>query len=263
MKKYLAVAQTSMKSVLASKSSIFVLLAQALIPTVVMAYLWTSILPGHSAIQGMTAETMIKYYIGVNVVNFFVWYAIDWELNDDIHSGELSNIARRPVNMMGYYFSRMLGDRIANLMVLAPIILIILVMHIKNIFPIDVIWFGQVVMTILLAMLLWFAFGYVIGCLAYWFENLFFVLIVKEIVVSFLAGYYLPLNLFPETLKNLSNLLPFQYFSYFPIQTLLKQTLPINWSSGILIGLMWLIALYGIGYWLNRLGARHYSDVMG
>lgn len=77
-----SIAKLSLKSSLYNRSSIFILLLQSIIPVLVMFYLWSGILNGNREIGGLTNSQMITYYVGVNFINFFIWYAIDWELNN-------------------------------------------------------------------------------------------------------------------------------------------------------------------------------------
>ena len=138
LKTYRAVSKISLKSILANKSSVVILLLQALVPSIVMFYLWSLILNHGQTVGGFTKNQIVIYYIGVNFINSFVWYAIDWELNDDIHSGELSNIIHRPIAIEKYYFAKMVGDRFANLLLLAPILIIgILYILVKNLLQIS------------------------------------------------------------------------------------------------------------------------------
>ncbi|WP_261809489.1 ABC transporter permease [Levilactobacillus humaensis] len=261
MKVYYAFLKATAKSILSSKSSAWILLLQATIPTVVMGYLWTNVLANGRTISGMNSVDMIHYYVGVNVVNFFVWYAVDWELNDDIHSGKLANIIRKPINMMLYYISKMVGDRLANILVILPILLLLLLANWKSInFNTGLV---KNVLVIIVSALLWFFFSYSVGCLAYWFENLFFVLLVKEIVVSFLSGYYLPISTFPFVAKELLKYLPFQYFNYFPVQIVLGNKTGVSWEQGLLTELIWCFIFLLFSEYVNRKGLRHYSDVLG
>ncbi|WP_367396677.1 ABC-2 family transporter protein [Lactobacillus helveticus] len=71
--------------------------------------------------------------------------------------------------------------------------------------------------SLILTAILWFLFSFIIGCLAFWFENLFFVLLVKEVFISLLAGYYFPLSILPNIWNKLLNILPFKYFSSYPV----------------------------------------------
>lgn len=174
IKSYLSIIKISLKSIFANRSSIVILLLQALIPSLVMFYLWSVILKDGQTVGGFNKSQLIIYYLGVNLINSFVWYAIDWELNDDIHSGELSNIIHRPISIQSYYFFKMIGDRLANLLMLLPFLLIGLAFIIgKNLLIVSFLKAIELIVSIILAMVLWFLFSYIIGCAAYWFNNLF------------------------------------------------------------------------------------------
>lgn len=263
-KTYLSVVKVSLKSILANKSSVVILLLQALVPSLVMFYLWSVVLQNGQTIGGFNKNQLVIYYIGVNFINSFVWYAIDWELNDDIHSGELSNIIHRPLSLQAYYFSKMLGDRLANLLLLAPLLLIGLIyVFARNLLHFSLVVVLQFAVSLVLAMILWFLFSYIVGSTAYWFDNLFFVLLVKEVIVNLLSGYYFPLEILPKALAKIVKMLPFQYFSSFPIDTLVK-TMPLStWLDNTLIELLWIVLLSWGLMLVNKKGLQRYSDVMG
>ncbi|WP_338211835.1 ABC transporter permease [Lactobacillus juensis] len=264
IKTYFSVSKISLKSILANKSSVIILLLQALVPSLVMFYLWSLILNHGQTIGGFSKNQMVIYYIGVNFINSFVWYAVDWELNDDIHSGELSNIIHRPITIEKYYFAKMLGDRLANLILLAPILIIGFIYIVaRNLIHISLLVLLEFAFSLIMAAILWFLFSYIIGSVAYWFDNLFFVLLVKEVVVNLLAGFYFPLEILPPFLVKIIKLLPFQYFSSFPIDTLVK-ALPLNiWLKNTIIEIVWMIVFYLIVKIVNKEGLQRYSDVMG
>ncbi|BDR60354.1 ABC transporter permease [Lactobacillus xylocopicola] len=264
MRAYFAIMKIAMKSILNNKSSVAILLLQSLVPIIVMGYLWSSILAPGQKIGGMSKNQMLVYYCGVNFINFFVWYAIDWDLNNDIHSGELSNILHRPVALQTYYFCRMLGDRAANFLLLAPLVLLGLVylcMH--SGLAVSVITIVKFLVNIALTATLWFMFSYLVGCLAYWFENLFFVLLVKEVMVSLLAGYYFPLAILPSAWRRVLNWLPFQYFGAFPVTSLIKKTSTVFWLQNVALEVIWLGIFYVLMMVANKRGLHQYSDVRG
>ena len=264
LKTYLSIGKISMKSILANKSSVVILLLQALVPSLVMFYLWSLILDQGQTIGGFSKNQIVIYYIGVNFINSFVWYAVDWELNDDIHSGELSNIIHRPIAIEKYYFAKMLGDRLANLLLLLPILVIgflyILLNNLLHVSPMVLVEFA---VSIVLSAILWFLFSYIVGSVAYWFDNLFFVLLVKEVVVNLLAGFYFPLEILPSFLVKITKCLPFQYFSSFPIDTLVKGFSLANWGKNTLVELIWAAVFYLMVQIVNKKGLQRYSDVMG
>lgn len=264
LKTYRAVSKISLKSILANKSSVVILLLQALVPSIVMFYLWSLILNHGQTVGGFTKNQIVIYYIGVNFINSFVWYAIDWELNDDIHSGELSNIIHRPIAIEKYYFAKMVGNRLANLLLLAPILIIgMLYILVKNLLQISPIVLFEFAFSIIMSAVLWFLFSYIIGSVAYWFDNLFFVLLVKEVLVNLLAGFYFPLEILPPFLVKITKCLPFQYSSSFPIDTLVKGLSLQSWLKNTGIEIAWAVIFYVIVQIVNRKGLQRYSDVMG
>lgn len=264
VRKYFSLIKITLKSMLANKSSIIILLLQVLIPSTVMFYLWSLILNKGQTIGGFNKTQLIVYYIGVNFINSFVWYAVDWELNDDIHSGELSNIIHRPISIQMYYFSKMLGDRFANLILLLPLIILGGIYIVANdLLQISLAVLVEFVVSLILAAIIWFLFSYIVGSVAYWFDNLFFVLLVKEVVVNLLAGYYFPLEVLPKPLEKVLKCLPFQYFSSFPIDTLVKGTTHTMWLFNTVIELIWIAVFYLMLLFVNKKGLQRYSDVMG
>lgn len=69
LKTYRAVSKISLKSILANKSSVVILLLQALVPSIVMFYLWSLILNHGQTVGGFTKNQIVIYYIGVNFIN--------------------------------------------------------------------------------------------------------------------------------------------------------------------------------------------------
>lgn len=261
---YFSVIKLLMKSILSNKSSVFILLLQSLVPISIMFYLWSSILNRDETLGGFSRNQLILYYVGVNFINFFVWYAIDWELNSDIHSGELSNILHKPISIQKYYFFRMVGDRMANLFILSPLILmggIYIIIISKS--KISIILVFQFLISLFLSTVLWFLFSYIVGSLAFWFENLFFVLLVKEVLVSLLAGYYFPISILPDFWQSILQWLPFQYFSSFPINVLIKGMTGKTWLMNTLLELTWIVGFGVTLSFVSRKGLQKYSDVAG
>ncbi len=264
LRTYIAIVKVSLKSIFANKSSVVILLFQALIPSIVMFYLWSAIVNGNQTIGGFNKSQLVVYYIGVNFINSFVWYAIDWELNEDIHSGELSNIIHRPLSIHNYYFAKMIGDRLANLLLLAPLLLLGgIYLFVNQLWQISFLVLVEFTISLIFAAILWFLFSYLVGSIAFWFDNLFFVLIVKEVVVNLLAGYYFPLEILPKQITNVVKSLPFQYFSSFPIDVLIQKQKLSFWLSNTIIEICWVVLLYFVMLLVNRKGLQRYSDVMG
>ncbi|AFR21551.1 hypothetical protein DBP97_10710 [Lactobacillus helveticus] len=158
----------------------------------------------------------------------------------------------------------MIGDRIANIIVLLPIFIVgviyLILVRQTNINLISGILF---IISLTFTAVLWFLFSFIIGCLAFWFENLFFVLLVKDVLISLLAGYYFPLSILPDFWKKVVNLLPFKYFGNYPVNIILENQPINNWIENTIIELGWMFVLYIVLLVVIKKGLKRYADIMG
>lgn len=264
MNKYRAISKMTFKSILNYKASVVILGFQFTTQFIVMIFLWQAVFKNSSTINGYSFDEMLRYYFGVTLLSYFCFYAIDWEVNGDIHSGSFGHILLKPVSILSYYFFRMIGDRLANILFAAIPVGIIASMFFRDTAYQENILDGLLAcIPILLAIVLWFLLSFCISMLAFWLENIFFVLTVKEILIQFCSGILVPISFFPKMLQNLLSFLPFKYIAYEPMQIFngdydLYQTLTI-----IAIQLIWMLVLWLLSKRLLSMGLKKYTNVSG
>ena len=124
MKKEMSIILISFRSILNYKSSVLLLMLQASIQIMISVFLWTYIYQSNQInIAGYDFTSMVQYYLGTIIFSYFVFYPVDWEINDDVHSGNFFGILIKPVTFYKYYFCKMLGDRLAHLLfIIIPVI---------------------------------------------------------------------------------------------------------------------------------------------
>ena len=116
MKKEMSIILISFRSILNYKSSVLLLMLQASIQIMISVFLWTYIYQSNQInIAGYDFTSMVQYYLGTIIFSYFVFYPVDWEINDDVHSGNFFSTLIKPVTFYKYYFCKMLGDRLAHL----------------------------------------------------------------------------------------------------------------------------------------------------
>lgn len=263
MNKYISIAEANFKSIIKYKASIFLLIMQALTQFVVMASLWGAIFKNTPVVQGFNYYEMIQYYFGVTVLSYFCFYAVDWELNEDIHSGHFGIILLKPCSVITYYFFKMIGDRVANIIFgLFPIGFLWLV-FIRGDMPYSFIHIFSGMISIILAMIMWFLFSFSFAMLSFWLENIFFILTVKEIVIQFISGIIIPINFFPNYIQKILLLLPFRYIAFEPMQIFNGQYDLINSFKIILIQFFWIVIFFLFSKRLLKTGLKNFTNVSG
>jgi ABC-2 type transport system permease protein len=68
-----------------------------------------------------------------------------------------------------------------------------------------------------------------------------------------------PLDVFPETVRDVILWTPFPYLVYFPAALLTD--LPVHIGQGLLVISVWGILFFFLNRWLWRRGLRHYSGM--
>lgn len=229
----------------------------------ILYFLWRSIYQSNhwGPIAGMVFREMLTYAL---LAKFWSWVIdpsseIDTMLPEDIRHGGLNRFLTRPINDRFYRFSLYLAHKILHsAMRIGPVmILMILLPKVFALNPSPGWWYLPAAGV--LALILQFSFSYIVAMVAFWWLDIEGILFLKRLVVSFLAGGWLPLTLFPEKVAGFLLALPFQYMIFFPIQIVLGQLSSTQIQTGLLIQLFW-IAVFTIAskFVWNR-GMKQYT----
>lgn len=73
------------------------------------------------------------------------------------------------------------------------------------------------VIIICLGFLISFTFKMILGLSAFWFTDFWGLQQLTEVIILVMAGFVIPLDLFPEFMRNIAFFLPFSYIAYFPV----------------------------------------------
>lgn len=236
-----------------------------LISFLVLYFLWQAIYRGNHGdpIAGLTLPQMLTYLL---LAKFWGWI-IDpgWEIDtlfpDDIRNGGLNRLLTRPISDRLCRFCHFLSHRVMyGVMRVIPVALV--VCFLPQVFSLTANpqwWFLPV--ACLLAFILQFIFSYTIALLTFWWLEIWGILFLKRLVVSFLAGAWLPLSMLPEKIAAVFLTLPFQFMLYFPIQIALGKVKSQEIIHGILLQLIWIVVFIAASGFLWKKGLKRYTAV--
>ncbi|MGE6668378.1 ABC transporter permease [Paenibacillus xylanexedens] len=243
---------------------IIYILIEAIIPVTAMFFLWQAIYQDGREIGDYGFNQMITYYAFARIINYLIWFPMDWKMNDLVNQGKLSPLLSKPVDIQGLYFSEMIGDRIINF-VLGCIPLFIMAFLFRdylsfNTDPIQI-FFGLV--SICLACVLSFLLAWLVGCYVFWVSNIFSVLFVKELIVMIFAGVFFPIDILPWGLANFISLTPFPYLAFFPIKIITVSIETSSLMEGLLLQIIWIVILFVLGRIAWKMGLKKYVEAGG
>ena len=244
-KGYAGVVRMGFKQGLAYRFHFIIHIFTTPLSLVIYYFLWKAIFEFSKAqtIQGFTFQGMVSYYALNMLVGFLIWTYVDEDLEDKILNGTLTPSLLRPLNYFWAIFYEHMGLNLLSLLLeIAPIIAIAVIFFGLSLpTPINAL---LSVISVISAIFLNFTIAYITGLTAFWFGNIKGIRRMRRVVVSFLAGSFIPLTFFPAWAQSLSGYLPFQYLRYVPVTIYLGNTTVAGSLKLIAIGIVWAAALY-------------------
>jgi ABC-2 type transport system permease protein len=115
------------------------------------------------------------------------------------------------------------------------------------------------IMAIALSFTLSFVIQYTFAMLAFWTERASAIQQFWFLFYIFLSGTIAPLEVFPDSVRQVVEWTPFPYMMHFP--AILLMGLPVEFGKSVLIILGWAIAFLIVNRWLWRKGLKQYSGM--
>jgi ABC-2 type transport system permease protein len=239
---------------------LFEILGSALIPAAIQWVLWYALfqLGGSHEIRGMSYQQMIHYTITSVLFSQVRGGDHDFELQEMIRSGQLSNYLLRPVGVVEFIYIRGVAPRlfIASLCLVLGICLGWTI----GLTPLRML--GAMLLA-LIGNIIHYQIGSIISTTAFLWEEAFSLLMVKNLVVSLLSGELIPLNLFPNSMQWIWKSTPFYLYVFGPTQYALGQWSHTEFFYHLGISCIWLLAAWVMIRLFWGLGLKHYSSLGG
>src|SRR5919106_5325533 len=190
-------------------------------------YLWKSIYRYSDSIRGLTFnETFLYVGLGSAIFLLLKTYA-DWIIHHEIREGMIAVYLTKPIDFQLYALAANFGSLLMGLTaVTIPTALILaFVFKVNIVFGVGLFLFP---ISLLLAFLISFSIDYFIGLLGFYSESVWGLSITKEIIVSVFSGALIPLQFFPEAIREILFWLPFQAIYHTPIMMITKPILGLD-----------------------------------
>ncbi|MFL5659176.1 MAG: ABC transporter permease [Ktedonobacteraceae bacterium] len=248
--KYLAVLQVSVANNLAYMTEVIFRAMFLLVFIFIFLQLWTATFAarGVHSLGGFSIGNMIWYLAATETIALSL-PPLTRQIDQEVRSGQLAYLLGRPCNYVLYHFAQYLGERLVRLITNIPVAATVALVFVGV--P-NFTWMGIVAwpLVVLLAVSIDFVVYFSIGLLAFWTEETTpFFLIVNRLALV-LGGVLAPLEVLPQPIRGISQVLPFSAVLYGPARTLVHfQWDHFGWllfQQGITlaIGSLVLLAIY-------------------
>jgi ABC-2 type transport system permease protein len=237
------------------------ILGAAFVPAAIQWVLWYAIFRqgGATEIAGMGYVQMVQYTMASLLFTQIRGGDHDFELAEMIRAGQLSNYLLRPVGVVEFVYIRGVAPKllIAGFCLIAGCLL-------------EYFWIGVSPFRIFGAMFMAFIgnvihyqIGAALATTAFYWEEAYSMLMVKNMVVSLLSGELIPLTLFPPSMQWIWKSTPFYLSVFGPVEYTLGKWSHIEFAQQLGYGFMWVL----FGYAAIRLswgvGMKRYLSLGG
>ena len=185
----------------------------------VMYFLWAAIYEHRDSLQGLSFEELFLF-LGLSATLFVcIKVYMEWEVAESIRSGDIVNYLTRPMDYQAYMATVFFGKVLVHVVVIAiPTAFLVF-------FLIGDQWQGGsypfwwlIPISLALMILTTFFIDFMAGCLSFYTESIWGLMITKETMILAFSGAMIPFQLFPEEIKDILLWTPFPYLFYVPVQ---------------------------------------------
>lgn len=260
MHKYFAIFRTGIIETLQYRASAFIWGLTDLIPPMAMFFYWLKAFESTDLIFGKTQNEIVSYYLITGLVVGLIVSHPEYNISTEINRGDLTNFLLKPFNFIKFQFINEIAYKLIRFLITLPVfIFYFLWVNSVNKIGLKVDTNVSTILILLLSYFLIYLIKVIIGMLAFYSTQIGWLIGLDELATYFFSGIIIPLYLFPHWAQNLSNILPFKFYAFVPIQALLGFYSYSEKFNLILTQLIWILVFYFLAKFLWRKGIRKYT----
>jgi ABC-2 type transport system permease protein len=260
-RKYTAVFRISLANILEYRANFLVGRIRNLIVLLTLYFLWTAVFPAQGSLFGYQKAQILTYIFGIHILRSIVLTTATYNVAAEItQGGKFFSYLLRPISYAKYWFSVDLSYKIIEAIAsLIEIAIIFWLFKISLFFQINPLFLLFAIIFVFLAIILNFYLGYLIALIAFWTPQAWGPRFLFDLLLSFFAGAFFPLDVFPQNVQFVFNSLPFPYLLFFPLKIYLGRIDPIGIFVGFTFCLGWILVTYLAISYVWQKGLRVYE----
>lgn len=262
MKKYWLIARNTWDEIVTYRLNFSIWRVRQVFQFLSVYFLWMAVIPSRASLGGYSHSAILTYVFLVTLLTSVVFTSKSIGVGDEITNGNLSNFLLRPVNYFRYWLARDVGDKAMNLAFgSVEMTILFVLLRPSFVWQRSLFYLSFFVVSVVLAIALFFFFQFLISSLAFWVYEVWSVRFLSMILLTFLSGGLFPLNLVGEPWYTIFRLLPFPYLLYFPVKVYLGQLPVVEVFGGVMIAGLWVFLLRALVGVVWSRGLREYAAV--
>jgi ABC-2 type transport system permease protein len=247
LRKYSSLARTSLEITFVYRTSFVLNMIGTIFYVFAMFYLWQTIFLGTGALGGFSWPEMKAYLlVSFLLTSLMTWYN-EWIMGEDIREGRVATDLARPMDFQASRFASAIGPVPFEFCSAVAVGALVAFMFGGIALPADGAHAAVFLVSAVLATLIKFGIVYCVSMTAFWTTGTDGITAGRFAVQNIFSGALIPLVFFPDWLRTLAAVLPFQGMISTPALTYLgKMDAP---TTALMLGVqaVWAIGLILLG----------------
>lgn len=260
MRKYWTVFKISWERELEYRVDFFLWRLRSFVVLLLLYFVWTSLSEKSGRFGGYTGVELATYVFLVNIIRQVIFGAQSRRAAQEINDGTFSVYLVKPINHFWYVFSTELVHRSMNLIAAIFEVIIFVYFFKANFFwqvnPAVILFF---IISVIFAIFLYYLLSYLVSLFAFWSREAMGPRFLFEWFLEFASGAYFPLSILSSFFYAFLIFMPFAYLIYFPVSLYLGKLNEGQILTGILIQLVFIIAIGFSTMFIWKRGLKRYS----
>ncbi len=256
---YLRVALASFQRQLAYRAANLAGLGTNIFFGAVYVFVYTALFRGRNSMSGLDLRDTVTYAVITQSLLMVMSAFGNRDLSESIVRGEIATDLSRPVDFYLYWGAIDLGRSLYYLFFRAmPTFLVGLLLFRPRLLQAPQAW-ALFLAAVLLGMVVSFGFRFIASSFAFWTTDVRGINYLVSTAILFFSGFIVPVNFFPERLREVVVWLPFRSLADLPIQIYLGKIGPAPLLRAMGVEVLWVIGLAALGRLTLRSMVRRLS----
>ncbi|MFK0522302.1 ABC transporter permease [Paenibacillus illinoisensis] len=255
MRTYLEVIKITIKNAVVHKFHTAISILTSIFTLLVQILLWKMLL-STSENNVVSFEEMITYQTVGVLLGIIYNGNVAYEVGNKVRDGSISLALIKPYSFSSYMFANTIGSTLIDMIIRGVSLLAFVAYFYSPAVHLTTTNVMLLAIVIPMNFLMFWLLHYIIGLLYFVFISAnWFVRILKDTILVF-SGAVIPLWYFPDTLRTISEVLPFQLLYQFPQSLLINKISEYEIIRNISLECTWIIVLTLAAWYLWSLGIR-------
>lgn len=254
MKKYLSVFFGAYHQSISNRNTILFTIISGVLRIFMYYYLWEAVYKTNQIINGFTWKEIKTYIFASFIINSLLSFYTETKISEDIRSGDIVLDLIKPLDYQKGKLFETLGtvflESVVSVFLVGGVAVIIFDINPPATLVMLVVSFVSVIFGTFIKFLL----SYLTGLLCFKMQGVVGIIWVRNAITDIFSGALIPLDLYPDTIRNIISSLPFKNIVYNPVMIYMNK---IDDVYKILLSqIIWSILLWLISRLVFRIASR-------